>query len=416
MVMSIPQRILVAPSGFKESLDAVEVAAAIAAGIRRVIPGVQVTTVPMADGGEGTAAALCCATGGRIVRHRVTGPVGDPVDSHFAMLGKVDRPTAVVEMAAAAGLRLVPAGLRDPGRTTTRGVGELILAALDEGAERIIVGCGDSGTSDGGAGALRALGARVLDADGVELPEGGAALADAAHLDLSGLDSRLSGCSIDLALNPYNVLCGPQGVARVFGPQKGASPDQVEVLSAGLDRWAQLLADASGRPESYLRTGPGTGASGGLGAGLAALGANLVPRFELLLDSGLAGVDLDAHISRADLVVTAEGAIDFQTPRGKVPAEVARRAQAAGVPVLALAGSIGKDATDVHAAGIDAIAGIIPIPMDLDTAVAEGATLLREATERTFRVLLLGSAISSRLGDSRQGNSGQGTSRLGDAA
>jgi len=399
MVMTIPQRILVAPSGFKESLDAVEVAAAIAAGIRRVIPGVQVTTVPMADGGEGTAAALACATGGRVIPQRVTGPVGAAVDSHFAMLGKVDRPTAVVEMAAAAGLRLVPADLRDPGRTTTRGVGELILAALDAGAERIIVGCGDSGTSDGGAGALRALGARVFGPGGTDLPEGGAALAEAMEIDLSGLDSRVVSCSIELALNPYNVLCGPQGVARVFGPQKGASPEQVEVLSTGLDRWAQVLAVATGQPESFLRSGPGTGASGGLGAGLAALGARLVPRFELLLDSGLAGVDLDAHISRADLVVTAEGAIDFQTPRGKVPAEVARRAQAAGVPVLALAGSIGKDATDVHGAGIDAIAGIIPIPMDLDTAVAEGATLLREATERTFRVLLLGSAISSRLGN-----------------
>jgi glycerate 2-kinase len=398
MVMSIPQRILVAPSGFKESLDAAEVAAAIAAGIRRVIPGVHITSVPLSDGGEGTAAALAAATGGRLIPRRVTGPVGEPVESHFAMLGGAGRPTAVVEMAAAAGLRLVPADLRDPGRTTTRGVGELILAALDEGAARIIVGCGDSGTSDGGAGALRALGARVLGADGPGLEEGGAALAEAAVVDLSGLDPRLAGCSIELALNPFNVLCGPKGVARVFGPQKGATPKQVEVLSLGLERWAGLLADATGVSVDYLRNGPGTGASGGLGAGLAALGARLVPRFELLLDSGLAGVDLDAHIAHADLVVTAEGAIDFQTPRGKVPAEVARRAQAAGVPVLALAGSIGKDAADVHAAGIDAIAGIIPIPMDLDHAVAEGATLLREATERTFRVLLLGSAISSRLG------------------
>jgi glycerate kinase len=274
-----------------------------------------------------------------------------------------------------------------------------MLAALDEGAERIIVGCGDSGTSDGGAGALRALGARVPSADGRELAEGGAALAGAAGVDLDGLDQRLAGCRIDLALNPFNVLCGPQGVARVFGPQKGATEEQVETLCAGLDRWAFVLAAASGLSEDYLRTGSGTGASGGLGAGLAAIGANLVPRFELLLDSGLAGVDLDARIAQSDLVVTAEGAIDFQTPRGKVPAEVAKRAQAAGVPVLALAGSIGKDASDVHSAGIDAIAGIIPIPMNLDRAVAEGATLLREATERTFRVLLLGSAISSRLGN-----------------
>lgn len=398
MVMSIPQRILVAPSGFKESLDAAEVAAAIAAGIRRVIPGVQVVSVPLADGGEGTAAALAAATGGRIVLHRVTGPMGTVVDSHFAMLGGVEKSTAVVEMAAAAGLRLVPKESRDPGMTTTRGVGELILAALDEGAQRIIVGCGDSGTSDGGAGALRALGARIYGSTGEELEEGGAALAKVAGVDFSTLDPRLISCPIDLGLNPYNVLCGTKGVARVFGPQKGATEAQVEVLSAGFDRWAHVLAAASGSPESFFRTGPGTGASGGLGAGLAAIGANLVPRFELLLDSGLAGVDLDACIARADLVVTAEGAIDFQTPRGKVPAEVARRAQAAGVPVLAFAGSIGQDANDVHSAGIDAVAGIIPIPMNLDRAVAEGATLLREATERTFRVLLLGSAISSRLG------------------
>ncbi|WP_104054600.1 MULTISPECIES: glycerate kinase [unclassified Arthrobacter] len=397
MVMTIPQRILVAPSGFKESLDAVQVAGAISAGIRRVIPGVSINAVPMADGGEGTAAALASATAGKIVRTRVTGPVGRMVDSHFAILGKARQPTAVVEMAAAAGLRLVPASRRDPGMTTSRGVGELMVAALDQGVERIVVGCGDSGTSDGGAGALRALGVKILDKHGNDVPDGGAALAQAASLDFSGLDPRISGCRLELAVNPYNVLCGPQGVARVFGPQKGATPDQVEELSGGLDHWAKLLADATGTPEDYLRSGPGTGASGGLGTGLAAVGGVLVPRFELLLDSGLAGIDLDAGIANADLVVTAEGAIDFQTPRGKVPAEVARRAQLAGVPVLAFAGSIGKDASAVHAAGIDAIAGIIPIPMELKRAVAEGAILLEEATERTFRVLLLGSAISSRI-------------------
>jgi glycerate kinase len=396
--MSIPQRILVAPSGFKESLDAVEVAAAIAAGIRQVIPGVQVRSVPLADGGEGTAVALAAATGGRIVARQVSGPLGQDVASHFAMLGGAAGRTAVVEMAAAAGLKLVPKDCRNPGLTSTRGVGELILAALDEGADRIIVGCGDSGTSDGGAGALRALGARIHGPNGDELEEGGESLARVEGIDLSTLDSRLAACRIDLALNPFNVLCGPQGVARVFGPQKGATPEQVEVLSSGFDRWAMVLATASGKSELHLRTGAGTGASGGLGAGLHAIGANLVPRFELLLDSGLAGIDLDACIADADLVVTAEGAIDFQTPRGKVPAEVAKRAQAAGVPVLAFAGSIGKDAHDVHAAGIDAISGIIPIPMNMDRAVAEGAMLLREATERTFRVLLLGSAISSRLG------------------
>ncbi|MGX9899923.1 glycerate kinase [Arthrobacter sp. SA17] len=220
MVMSIPQRILVAPSGFKESLDAVEVAAAIAAGIRQVIPGVQVKSVPLADGGEGTAVALTAATGGRIVARQVTGPLGQDVASHFAMLGGAAGRTAVVEMAAAAGLKLVPKDCRNPGLTSTRGVGELILAALDEGAERIIVGCGDSGTSDGGAGALRALGARIYGPNGNELEEGGESLASVEGIDLSTLDSRLATCRIDLALNPFNVLCGPQGVARVLGHKR----------------------------------------------------------------------------------------------------------------------------------------------------------------------------------------------------
>lgn len=395
MSMTIPQRILVAPSGFKESLDATEVAEAITAGIRGVIPGVNVTSMPLCDGGEGTAAALASATGGQLVPARVTGPVGAPVDSHFALLGGQPEPTAVVEMAAAAGLRLVPGDLRDPGRTTTRGVGELIAAALDSGATRIVVGCGDSGTCDGGSGALRALGARLLDEDGNQVPEGGAQLGRVARIDASGLHRGLASARVELALNPHNVLCGPRGVAQVFGPQKGADAAQVQLLSSALDHWADRLAELRGGGPD-LRLGAGTGASGGLGAGMAAIGADLISRFDLLLDSGLAGVDLDRQIAESDLVVTAEGAIDFQTPRGKIPAEVARRAQKVGVPVLALAGSIGRNSGDVHAAGIDAIAGIIPIPMDLDEAVARGADLLREATERTFRCILLGSAIASR--------------------
>lgn len=395
MSMTIPQRILVAPSGFKESLSAAEVTEAISAGIRGVIPGVSISTMPLCDGGEGTAAALAEATGGHLVPARVTGPVGAAVDSHFAMLGGQPTRTAVVEMAAAAGLRLVPRDLRDPGRTTTRGVGELIAAALDAGATRIIVGCGDSGTCDGGSGALRALGARILDEDDNEIPDGGDVLGRVHRIDLSGLHPAVASARIELALNPHNVLCGPRGVAQVFGPQKGADAEQVEVLSSALTHWADRLAELNVATID-LRHAPGTGASGGLGAGLAAIGARLIPRFELLLDSGLAGIDLDRHIAEADLVVTAEGAIDFQTPRGKIPAEVAGRAQRAGVPVLALAGSIGRDSGDVHAAGIDAIAGIIPIPMELDEAVARGADLLREATERTFRCILLGSAIASR--------------------
>lgn len=407
MSIHIPQRILVAPSGFKESLGADAVAAAIAAGIRRVIPGVQVDEYPVPDGGEGTAEVLAATTGGELVPAVVTGPVGTPVTAHWARLGGAARGTAVVEMAAAAGLRLVPRDQRDPGATTTAGVGELIAAALDDGASRIIVGCGDSGTSDGGAGALRALGVRILDAAGTELPDGGAHLARAARIDLSGLHPRAREVEIVLACNTHNVLCGPRGVARVFGPQKGATPAQVEQLSAALEHWAALLAEtlpalplAPGRspvPALDLRTGPGTGASGGLGAGLAAvLGARLAPRFEVLLDPSVAPVCLDALIAEADLVITAEGAIDFQTPRGKVPAEIALRARTAGVPVLGIAGSLGAGAPDVHDIGIGAIASILTVPMALEQAVDQGEELLRDAAERSMRMILLGSALSAR--------------------
>ncbi|WP_102191688.1 glycerate kinase family protein [Microbacterium aurantiacum] len=398
MSIHIPQRILVAPSGFKESLSAEAVAHAIASGIRRVIPGVQVDEFPVPDGGEGTALALAAATGGDVVPVRVTGPAGDAVDAHWARLGGAATGTAVVEMAAAAGLRLVPRDRRDPGETTTYGVGELIAAALDDGAERIVIGCGDSGTSDGGAGALQALGARILDRDGIPLARGGRHLAEAVELDLAGLHPRLGDVEIVLACNIHNVLCGRRGVARVFGPQKGATPEQVEVLSTALDAWAGLLeAQSPFGGAMDVRTGAGTGASGGLGAGLAAvLGARLAPRFEVLLDSWLLPTSLDDLIAKADLVITAEGAIDFQTPRGKVPAEVAMRARIEGVPVLGIAGSLGVGAPAVHDIGIGAIASILTVPMELEQAVEQGEELLRDAAERCMRLVLLGSALSAR--------------------
>lgn len=400
--MYLPDRILVAPSGFKESLDAVEVADAIAAGVRRALPGVRVTALPVPDGGEGTVSILAATTGGTVHETVVTGPVGRPVTASWAMLGGSGPRTAVVEMAAAAGLSLVPHDLRDPGATTTRGVGELIAAALDAGAERVVVGCGDSGTCDGGAGALAALGARILGDDDEVLPDGGRHLHRVARVDLSGLDPRLACVPVELACNPTNVLCGDRGVARVFGPQKGATPEQVAALEAGLERWAGVLSrDGIGAPGGLdLRGGPGTGASGGLGAGLAGgLGATPRSRFDVLLTPGMLGSDLDAEIAAADLVITAEGAIDFQTPRGKVPAEVARRAGLAGVPVLAIAGSLGRGAPDVHDIGIGAVTSIMAVPMPLADAVAQGRRLLVEATERTMRMLLLGAAVSRRAGE-----------------
>ncbi|GAA1618436.1 glycerate kinase family protein [Actinoplanes couchii] len=397
MSMIVPQRILIAPSGFKESLSAPQVARAIAAGVRRVLPGANITAVPVPDGGEGTAEALADATGGSLVPITVTGPVGDPVTAAWARLGGAARGTAVVEMASAAGLSLVPADRRDPTRTTTHGVGELIRAALDDGARRILIGCGDSGTSDGGAGALQALGARILDADGRDLPPGGGALARADRLDLSGLHPGVAGTEIVVACNPHNVLCGPAGVARVFAAQKGATPDQIEQLAHAFDVWAALL-DRDGRPGALdVRSGPGTGASGGLGAGLAAvLGARLEPRFTALLDSGLAGFDLDALMARADLAITAEGAIDGQTRMSKVPAEVARRAQRTGTPVLALAGSLRDGSETVRDIGIDTVVALPPAPMPMAYAVANAEPLLRDAAERALRLIVLGAAIAAR--------------------
>ncbi|MEV6960481.1 glycerate kinase [Streptomyces sp. NPDC051207] len=379
------RRIAVAPTGFKESLSAQAAADAIAAGVRRVLPAADVDLVPLVDGGEGTAATLAATTGGRLVALSATGPVGESVGTHFALLGSGD--TAVVEMAAVAGLSLIPRSLRDPGATTTYGVGELIRAALGTGARRILVGCGDSGTSDGGAGALQALGARLLDADGRELPRGGRELIRLRRVDPAGLDPRLAHAELLVACNPFNVLCGQRGVARVFGPQKGATPAQVEDLSAALENWAYVLTRDLRVTGTDLRTGPGTGASGGLGAGLAALGARLLPRFTVLLDH----LDLDARLARADLVVTAEGALDRQTPRGKVPGEVARRAKRYGRPVLALAGTLGEGAHEVP--GVDACHGILPAPMALDEALLRAAELLTDATERALRMILLGAGL-----------------------
>ncbi|MFD4219018.1 glycerate kinase family protein [Streptomyces griseus] len=387
-------RIAIAPSGFKESLSAARVAEAIASGVRRVLPDADLDLIPLVDGGEGTAEALALASGGRLVPCTATGPVGDPVASHFALLGGPGPLTAVVEMAAVAGLALVPPDLRHPGATTTYGVGELIRAALDAGARRILVGCGDSGTSDGGAGALQALGARLIDRHGRELRRGGGALHELEHVDASGLDPRLAEAELLVACNPYNVLCGKRGVARVFGPQKGATPAEVELLSAGLERLAAVLtrdlAPAFATAALDLRTAPGTGASGGLGAGLAAVGARLLPRYDVLLD----GLDLDARLARADFVITAEGALDHQTVRGKIPAEVARRARAAGVPVLVLAGTIGPGAQDVRAVGVDAYSAILPAPMTLVEAIGRSDEFLADATERAMRIMALGTRLA----------------------
>ncbi len=379
-----PLRVLIAPSGFKESLGADEVSACIAAGIEHVAPETQIFQAPLVDGGEGFTKALVQATGGTLHEIAVTGPVGEPVKSHFGFLGAAGPRTAVIEMAAAAGLRLVPRTMRDPLRTTTYGVGELIRAALDRGAERILFGCGDSGTNDGGAGMAQALGARLLDWDGNELKRGGSELTRLEHIDLALLDARLKHTRIDVACNWHNVLCGEKGVARVFGPQKGASPETVEQLAAALDRYAAILERDL---KVDVRTMAGGGASGGLGAGLHAfLGATLHPRYEIVMQY----LKFDELLRESNLVFTAEGGIDSQTPRGKIPAEVARRAKAYHLPVIALVGTIGLDAHINFAYGIDSFASILEKPCSLEEAIRGAPELLTRAAERVMRLIITG--------------------------
>ena len=384
-------KVLVAPSGFKESMDAEDAAIAIGAGVRKALPDATLLMAPMVDGGEGFTKALVQATGGTVHDVTVTGPVGTPVRSFFGFMGGTESGTAVIEMAAAAGLSLVPRDMRDPTRTTSFGVGELILAAIEAGAERILLGCGDSGINDGGAGMAQALGARLLDAAGDEIGPGGGELHRLADIDVSGLDPRIGAVVIDVACNWSNVLLGPRGVARVFGPQKGATPEQVDVLETGLETYADLIRKRLG-PDIGLA--PGSGASGGLGAGLIAFaGATLHPRFDIVMRY----LAFDDLLGRADLVITAEGSLDGQSPHGKVPCEVARRARAVGVPTIALAGTIGKGVTDTLTEGVDAFASILKRPCTLEEALARGEKNLRRAAEDAIRMLMVGFRLGTTV-------------------
>lgn len=380
--------VLIAPSGFKESLSAEEAADRIAEGVNDTMPGARVIKLPMADGGEGFTQALVNATGGHTCPVRVTGPVGQPVQAFFGLLGGRGPRTAVVEMAAAAGLRLVPRDQRNPMRTTSFGVGQLIRAALDAGAQRVLLGCGDSGINDGGAGMAQALGARLLDAQGRDLGAGGGELLRLHRIDLGGLDPRLARVQLDAAVNWHNVLLGPRGVARVFGPQKGATPEQVVLLEQALANWAAALQRATGQAWG---TQPGSGASGGLGSGFAALlGGRLHPRFDIVMQY----LELDRLIAEADLVITAEGSLDDQTPFGKVPAEVASRAKKRGLPVIALTGTLGQGVEINLKHGIDAFASMLSRPCTLEQAIADAGRLLRCSAADMLRMVSVGMKLS----------------------
>lgn len=383
--------VVVAPSGFKESMSAQEAARSIAEGVRAATPHATIIELPLVDGGEGFTETLIEVTGGRLYPVTVTGPIGLPVRSHFGILGGRGPKTAVIEMAAAAGLRLVPRHRRNPLTTTTYGVGELIRAALDMGVKRVLLGCGDSGTNDGGAGMAQALGVRLLDADDLPIGWGGAELARLVSIDRSQRDPRLDKVRIDVACNIHNVLCGPRGVAHVFGPQKGASPEMVETLARALDNYASVIERDLGVD---VRLMAGGGASGGLGAGLHALvGARLHPRYDIVMQY----YDIDRYLRQADLVITAEGGIDFQTPYGKIPAEVARRAREYNVPVIALAGTVGQGARDNYAHGINAFTSVMPRPCTLEEAFTRAAEFTAACAENVMQMVLTGMQLNRRL-------------------
>ncbi len=386
-------KIVIAPDSFKENLTSLQVATAIEKGIKRVLPNAHCVKIPMADGGEGTVQSLVDATGGRIIRKKVTGPMGEPVNARFGLLG--DGKTAVIEMAQASGLPLVEKAKRDPSKATTYGTGELIRYVLHRGVEAIIVGIGGSATVDGGAGMAQALGVRFMDKSGNPLAEwvGGGVLNQIWAIDTSGLDPRVRRSKVVIACDVNNPLYGPRGAARVFGPQKGASPAMVKLLDDNLKHFGTLLQKTFEKDIAKL---PGAGAAGGLGAGLVAFaGAKMKRGIELVVKI----TGLERELKDADLVITGEGRVDFQTAFGKTPAGVAEVARRSRIPVIAIGGGLADDARGVFEHGIDALASAAARDMDLAEAMRLSRAHLENAAERVMRLLLVG----KKLGQRKQG-------------
>jgi glycerate kinase len=375
-------KIVVAPDAYKGCLNALSAARAIERGIRNVERDIAVKLIPMADGGEGTVEAMITALGGEIIPARVKGPLGETTDAFFGLLE--DRTTAVIELAAAAGLNLIPANLRNPLLTTSYGVGELIRHALETGAKKLILGIGGSGTNDGGAGMATALGVRLLDRHGQEIRFGGGHLTEITDIDFSGFDPRLSDMEIMAACDVTNPLCGPQGASAVYGPQKGATPETVALLDKNLQHYAEIIQKSTGL---QVRDIPGAGAAGGVGAALIAfLKANLQPGAQLIMRAA----DMDKVLNDADLVITGEGLTDHQTLFGKVPLAVAEKAVKHQVPVVCLSGGLTEDAQLLYKHGFSGVFSITEGPVSLADAIQNAEVLLERAAERILRLYLAG--------------------------
>lgn len=372
-------KFVIAPDSFKGSLTAAQVGAVIARAIRQGMPEAEAAVVPMADGGEGTVDALVQATGGTLIEHRVSGPEGEPRTAYYGEVGGAKTLSAVLEAANIFGLPLLPPERRNPLHTTSRGLGELMRALLDKGCRQFIVGLGGSSTNDGGIGMLSALGARFTDGDGNPLEGFGRDLMKLQHVDLTGLDPRLKDSRITVACDVTNPLLGPQGASHIFGPQKGASPDQVALLDEGMARYATLMEEAL---SLRLRERQGAGAAGGLGFAFMAIGADMMPGAQVV--EQLTG--LKQQIAQADWVITGEGRSDEQTVFGKLPWYVAQWANEAGKPAILISGSLGADIEALYDR-FAACFSTVPRPSTLEACMEEAERNLEQCARNVIRLL-----------------------------
>lgn len=371
--------IVLAPDSFKESMTAKEVCEAMERGIRKANSQIRCIHVPMADGGEGTMQSLVDATGGRVYSKEVVGPLGNNVVAEYGILGNGE--IGVIEMASASGIHLVDSEKRNPLITTTFGTGQLIKACLDKGVKKILIGIGGSATNDGGAGFIQALGGRLLDENGDDLSYGGGALAKLHTIDLSNLDERLKYVSVEVACDVNNPLCGKEGASYVFGPQKGATREMIEILDQNLSHYAEVIKEQLGKD---VISKAGAGAAGGLGAGLMAfLDVKLKSGIEMVIEYA----NLEEKVRDADMVWTGEGSIDFQTQYGKTPLGVAMIAKKYNKPVIALAGRVGNDIDVLYDKGIDAIFGIMRGVTSIEEALVKGPENVEKTSENIIRLL-----------------------------
>jgi len=370
-------KIVVAPDSFKGSLIAIEVSDAIEKGIKEVFPEAEIVKIPMADGGDGTVQCLVNATGGEILKEKVVGPLRDEVLASYGILG--DKKTAVIEMAEASGLTLVPENKRNPLITTTYGTGQLIKAALDHGCRKMIIGIGGSATNDGGAGMVQALGVRLLDKQAKEIGFGGAELLNIHHIDIVQMDSRIDKLEILVASDVKNPLCGPTGATRIYGPQKGATEEMMIILEKSLSHFAEIIKKDLNKD---IKNIPGVGAAGGLGAALMAfLDAKLKPGIEIIIKA----VKLEEIVKDADLVITGEGKIDSQTIYGKVPVGVAKIAKKYHVPIVSISALIDKSGLIVKDYGIDFLIKPENPPMYMEYPKSRKVKLLRKTVSKFLK-------------------------------